>query len=229
MPYRYKRRRYARGRRRTFARRKRARPVYRRYRPVQPKLMYKRLKYVQGFSLDPGTNNALSVYRFRCNSVYDPDYTGTGHQPYGYDQITPLYSQFNVRGAMAVAKFYSGTDTQRSLPVIVGGVMDDDNTTVNATMPAILEQSRVRWKILPARYNGSAPKTIVLKWSDRKWFAGTDNGNHAVPVNSNPTFPAYFKFFAGMASNTSDSNPVYCVVTIYYLVRFLEPSEVGQS
>lgn len=34
--------------------------------------------------------------QFRLNSLFDPDYTGTGHQPMGYDQITPLYHQYCV-------------------------------------------------------------------------------------------------------------------------------------
>jgi hypothetical protein len=33
---------------------------------------------------------------YRLNSPYDPDYSGSGHQPYGYDQISPLYRKVVV-------------------------------------------------------------------------------------------------------------------------------------
>ncbi len=34
--------------------------------------------------------------RYSCNSLYDPNYTGGGHQPYGYDQLTNIYSKYRV-------------------------------------------------------------------------------------------------------------------------------------
>lgn len=36
------------------------------------------------------------VHVFRGNSPYDPDATGFGVQPYGYDQMSNLYSTINV-------------------------------------------------------------------------------------------------------------------------------------
>lgn len=35
-------------------------------------------------------------YVFRLNSCYDPDLTGTGRQPYAWDQVSPLYQQYIV-------------------------------------------------------------------------------------------------------------------------------------
>lgn len=32
----------------------------------------------------------------RLNSIFDPDLTGTGHQPYGYDQLAALYNRYRV-------------------------------------------------------------------------------------------------------------------------------------
>ena len=35
---------------------------------------------------------------FRMNSIYDPDQTGVGHQPYGHDQLAEIYSRYRVNG-----------------------------------------------------------------------------------------------------------------------------------
>jgi len=39
-------------------------------------------------------------YVFRLNSLFDPDLTSTGHQPFGYDQLTTMYGSYCVTGCM---------------------------------------------------------------------------------------------------------------------------------
>jgi hypothetical protein len=34
--------------------------------------------------------------RYNLNALYDPDYTGSGHQPYGFDQIMATYNKYRV-------------------------------------------------------------------------------------------------------------------------------------
>jgi hypothetical protein len=41
-----------------------------------------------------------AAYSFRGNSCYDPDYTGTGHQPLYFDQNMTVYSKYKVTGAV---------------------------------------------------------------------------------------------------------------------------------
>lgn len=40
--------------------------------------------------------NATGQYVFNMNSLYDPDRTGIGHQPYGYDPLSNLYNRYRV-------------------------------------------------------------------------------------------------------------------------------------
>jgi hypothetical protein len=51
------------------------------------------LKYVQSFQVSPLTATA-SHQVMRLNSPNDPDLTGGGHQPYGWDQLVPLYNRY---------------------------------------------------------------------------------------------------------------------------------------
>ncbi len=39
---------------------------------------------------------AYGQYTFRGNSLFDPDYTGTGHQPRYFDQYSAMYSKYKV-------------------------------------------------------------------------------------------------------------------------------------
>jgi len=36
------------------------------------------------------------TYIFRLNSLFDPDYTGGGHQPMGHDELATLYDNYQV-------------------------------------------------------------------------------------------------------------------------------------
>lgn len=46
------------------------------------------------------------IYQFRGNSVYDPDGTGVGVQPYGYDQLTPqLFNTYKVFASKILITF----------------------------------------------------------------------------------------------------------------------------
>jgi hypothetical protein len=42
------------------------------------------------------TTGIVNDYQFRLNSIFDPDLSGTGHQPYGYDTFATLYNRYRV-------------------------------------------------------------------------------------------------------------------------------------
>lgn len=74
---------------------------------------YRRFVYNDsGFTVNLTDLTFQQIYRFRGNSLYDPDYTGIGVQPYGFDQLCPtFYNNYNVRGSKitvypSVAKTY---------------------------------------------------------------------------------------------------------------------------
>lgn len=52
------------------------------------------LTYADVFAIAPGAQ--AGTYTFRGNSLFDPDYTSTGHQPYYYDELSALYSRYRV-------------------------------------------------------------------------------------------------------------------------------------
>lgn len=64
---------------------------------LTPSSRYMQLNYVQVVTLTGAIAGVTgTVQQFRLNSVFDPDLTGVGHQPYGYDTITGLYSVYKV-------------------------------------------------------------------------------------------------------------------------------------
>ena len=65
---------------------------------VFPTEIMKDFSYCDAFSLASQTvTNAFGTERvWRLNSLFDPDLTGVGHQPYYYDQVSFLYMFYRV-------------------------------------------------------------------------------------------------------------------------------------
>lgn len=56
-----------------------------------PQRFITKMKYAERFSTD-----ASGRYAFNLNSIFDPNRTGVGHQPYGYDTLATLYNRYRV-------------------------------------------------------------------------------------------------------------------------------------
>lgn len=74
-----------------------------------------RMKYVTTVDLEPPSAGLSKIHWFRGNSIYDPDITGTGHQPLGHDEAAVLYERYRVRGCKVNAKvcMTSATETNQ--------------------------------------------------------------------------------------------------------------------
>lgn len=55
-----------------------------------------KLKYADIYTASTAGGSAVTTRQFNLNSVYDPDLTGTGHQPYGHDQLIAIYNRYRV-------------------------------------------------------------------------------------------------------------------------------------
>jgi len=81
------------------------------WQPVFPASITKRLRYSTSFTGSTTSGAITSTQIFRANDLFDPDFSGTGHQPMGFDQLMQWYNHFCVVWAKItiVAKSTSGT------------------------------------------------------------------------------------------------------------------------
>jgi hypothetical protein len=61
----------------------------------QPRWARRIMKYSEIF-LPSVAGTGVYDQIFRANSMFDPDRTGGGHQPRGFDQLTPQYNRYRV-------------------------------------------------------------------------------------------------------------------------------------
>lgn len=93
--------RSSRFRRRRFGRRfggRRHRVITVRQRTTQPiaARTLARLKYSTTVNLTISAGDVPAYYFMNLNSLFDPDRSGTGHQPYGFDFYSNLYNRYRV-------------------------------------------------------------------------------------------------------------------------------------
>lgn len=75
------------------------------------------LTYETVVTLSP--SSVTAQYTFRGNGLYDPDYTSSGHQPYGYDQMTPWYDKYRVYASSIRVQIINGSPTAGVMCVVL--------------------------------------------------------------------------------------------------------------
>lgn len=104
--------------------------------PISPRFITK-LKYADEW-VGPSSLGVPNNYIFNLNSLFDPNRTGTGHQPYGYDQIAALYDYYRVYAVSYCIEVTGNTAT--STPRLT--VLPFDGLPSSGTRTLDMEYSR---------------------------------------------------------------------------------------
>lgn len=210
--------------------------AYRRYRRSVPKpLGFPKersvtLKYVDTCVLDVGIAGVIAKHVYSANNIYDPDVTGTGHQPMMHDLWASLYNHYVVSGSKISVKIVSPY-TAATTPTIVGCMVNDDTTTPT-TWSDVLEQNRCK-SVIAGGGDASKTKIISNTFSARKFYNVADVKDNFQRLGNtfgaSPSEQAYYTLFALPYDQVTDTEPVRAVVTIYYRVLLSEPKDQAGS
>lgn len=220
-------------RRKTYRKKKRTykkkTPLYKNSMGLGNKLVRKTRYVEKTLTLNPSIGGLADSYVFSANGIYDPNISGIGHQPIGFDQIMNFYDHYIVLGSKISVKFRN-QDTSNSF--IVGITLSDDNVEIpNASR--LIENGRCRWTMLdPANSNyGSISKQLQMKCNPNK-FLGRSNPlsdpELKGSISTNPTEQAFWHIFAE-PPNLNDGGSVELFVVVEYLVAYIEPKILIQS
>jgi len=187
------------------------------------------LKYAESFQLT-STYGATAAHNFRTNSAFDPNQSGTGHQPLGFDQWSSFYNHYIVLRSSIRVTFTSAAANTSGLIV---GVYISDDTTVSGDPYTLIEQGLTKYKILNATNTNSKPTTLSANYSTKSYYNVTnvnDNvGRLGAGINANPTETAIFHVFQAGLDPTVPTVTVGALVEIVYTVQFSEPKELATS
>ncbi len=194
--------------------------------PLFPPRVVKTLRYSTDFTLT-STAGAVATYVFRANDLYDPDYTGSGHQPMGFDQMMQFYNHFCVLKARIVvtAKNYGSVDCTVA-------VRQDADLTPITTIDRILEFGGLVTAELEVAGGFGANKVLELtldvpRLQGVSRSAVTADPNLRGDASSSPTEVSYFHVQIWDAGGNNQS--VKCSVILEQMAVFTEPRDMVSS
>lgn len=188
----------------------------------------KSFRYVSDVvTLNPGVGGTAADHVFRANSLFDPDYTGVGHQPLGFDELISFYNHATVIGVKLTAYF---RNTDSTYPQFVA-VQPKASATSVTNIQEVMEQGNCQFSYLsPAGVSGDRT-TITYPLSIGKFFGRrgmlTEN-DFRCSSTANPTEQVYLHVMAADNSGT-DTASVEVTVVLDYIAILSEPKPVVQS
>lgn len=170
---------------------------------------------------------------YQANSLYDPDTTGTGHQPLGFDQMMLMYNQFVVTNARI------RVNIQNTVSANVRAVLwVNADTTQITDKSRMIENGLLTTAVLTgfsgSQYSAQSNKSLEYNLDVVKYFGrrGTREILNDVDLqgnaSSNPSEGVYFGIgcFEPFGSGTVT---IYYDVIIEFTAIFFEPKKLTTS
>lgn len=113
------------------------------------------------------------LWQFRMNNMFDPDLTGTGHQPQWYDQLSAVYSYYSIVGSTIKATFIPGnisdTEANDKGPYICGITTVAGTATFSAaTYAALLEDGNSVSKVIVDKQGGNNIASLTQTYDPKR-------------------------------------------------------------
>ena len=174
-----------------------------------------KLKYACTVSL----SQTVSKHIFRWNSLFDPDYTGTGHQPFMHDQLSGIWRNYHVLGARVRVRGTPGSG--QTEPVCFGVYTERDVTSAHGNINQLMEKpGAVTALIAPSTAVGY--RTVTLNWSAKKHFTVTnvlDESDLGAATDASPTKVGWLYVGAAQYDNSS-AFTVECLVELEFIAIY---------
>ncbi len=172
---------------------------------------------------------------FRLNSLYDPDYTGTGSQPSGFDEWSFFYTNYRVMSVKVTMETLAVSASSNFAPSLIFGFYPEVTTNTETTMENAL--SKPRCVHSTSGWNATMGKKLTKVFTPAQILGltpeqyRTDTGTMAA-VSTNPTNVAYLNAFCfnmgGTWSASASSNPTL-MVTLEFEVEFFGRKDLDLS
>jgi hypothetical protein len=189
-----------------------------------------KMSYSDDITFTSGTSNVFgSEHVWFLNSLYDPDFTSTGHQPYGFDQLAALYRRYRVTRCDVDITFSSPTSNNMVAAVTcqsahgafsmagkaVNAVSEKPQTWVGRVNTSGSQKIRFHASLPIAGLEG-VPEATVLS-----------NEAYSAAVTTNPNNPLYVR--VAVADHDDASQALVAFVRLTYHCTFYERRTMTQS
>ena len=164
---------------------------------------------------------------FQANSCYDPDFSGSGHQPMGFDQWMALYSRYRVHASTIRVTTINKSTTVSTLPDCV--VYPTTQTTASTGTEEAAEMVDNK-ESTSGVATGPAEDTVYRR-ATTCGVIGVDSINNSSEFSgsaiANPTTPWYWRV---VHDNGDGANlNLQCNIQMTFTTEFYAPAHLVQS
>lgn len=178
-----------------------------------------------GLSINPVIASD-GVYVFAANGLFDPNITGTGHQPLGFDQYMALYNEYIVFGS-TIKVIVQNSNTVCA----IAGIFLEDYGTTDTNMSKYIENGNGHYLVLGAKDSGEDVKTLTHR-ADVKKFSTQDvlaSDAFTGYSTANPTDTHFYHVVIAPLDASTDLGACNFSVEIRYDVLFRDPALTALS
>lgn len=190
-----------------------------------PDRILTKLRYDDVITLT-STSGSIGKQVFGMNNCFDPDVTGTGHQPLYFDQFSAIYNQYAVVKSKIKVRLAQELSSNKAMIV---GIVGDDNGTTSSTFSTLMEQSHGNTKVLGI---GSADSLSYLsqKFHCKKMLTidPYTSETYKTAIGSSPT-EAWDVLVWTITMDGTTTQTIRFIVEIQFTVLFTELKDVSQS
>lgn len=195
---------------------------------IAPPIMKTKLQYCDQNYLDvPASTESTDEFIFALNGVFDPNVSGAGTQPRGFDQWHALYTKHLVTACLV--EFMPSSNTTARM--VAGFYPSSIVTEASGSPDAIARADKMM--VLAGSTGGLAAVKLTRYYPMDKLFGQritTESDEHCGSATANAASLQYLHLFGAHGSVTDATNIAidYTVKLVYY-VTFFNPIRLAES
>jgi hypothetical protein len=193
-----------------------------------PPTLIRTLVYEDNRVLNAGAGS-ISAFAVKANGLYDPNSSGIGHQPNGYDQMGIFYNRYVVmKSKLKITAYPTATDTTFS---IIGSCLLP-TTTLATDLQELLEQAVTVYKPFKNHSLYGQAETVVQTCDVGKHYGISNvaaNPDLTATFTSDPSRLLTYNIFTTAADFTADAGSFLVRIRVEYEVLFSDRINVPES
>lgn len=192
------------------------------YSTITPQSMKVCMKYSSVYTITT-TSGLSGDQKFRLNSIFDSDYTGSGHQPRGHDQWTFLYEKYRVDAVNI--RVDAATSSVGGYMSIVG---DHSVTSITDATQAPESQNSIT-RAVSSNYSTTINKYFslpALAGLTKSQYEGDDLYQALMTADPGNQLIGHVIFVSSDVASVGVQN---FMVTLTYYVTLFQPVQIAQS
>lgn len=198
-----------------------------------PEVKMVHLRYSHTGTLTSGALGVINSHRFRLLSLFDPDETYAGHQPYGHDVLAAIYKNYLVVGFSYVFKAFNPAHEGTYIGTYVANNYNYDNP-VGEDFTIFREKGNCKYKILskvegkPVTISGKVGIAKLLNMTKQGLWDARTTTLYSASFGATPSYPAWADFVIGNINAENNTTVNYTLNIVYHAIVF-DHVPMGQS